>query len=106
MNADSADSSRTTLFVDLGWGSTKVAIGHGDQIVFARCIQVGGRDFDQCLADQMNCDLAEARAHRLSNDVFSAVEAGAVAGESEAVPTLLRAGAEQAHRESGESQFI
>lgn len=103
MNASSDDSSRTTLFVDLGWGSTKVAIAHGDQIVFARCIQVGGRDFDQCLANQMKCDLSEARAHRLSNDIFSAVETEAVADESEAVPALLRAGVDQAQRESGES---
>ena len=102
LNSDSADKSQTTLFVDLGWGSTKVAIGHGDQIVFARCIQVGGRDFDQCIADQMKCDLAEARAHRLSNDVFSAIEAKTLAHESEAVPALLRAGAEQAQREPGE----
>lgn len=103
LNADSADESRTTLFVDLGWGSTKVTISHGNQIVFARCIQVAGRDFDQCIADQMQCDLAEARAHRLSNDVFSAAAVSTVAADAEAVPALLRAGAEQAQRDPSES---
>ncbi len=103
LNADSADESRTTLFADLGWGSTKVTISHGNQIVFARCIQVGGRDFDQCIADQMQCDLAEARAHRLSNDVFATTAAQTEACEAEAVPALLRAGAQQAQREPSES---
>ena len=105
--ADGADESRTTLYVDLGWGSTKVAISHGNELVFARCIQVGGRHFDQCIADEMQLDLAEARAHCLSHDVFSsaAVETpGETVGvEAESGPALLRAGAEQAVREGGDS---
>lgn len=105
--AEGADKSRTTLYVDLGWGSTKVAISHGNELVFARCIQVGGRHFDQCLADQMQLDLAEARSHRLSHDVFSsaAVEtAGEPVGvEAESERARLQAGAEQAVREGGDS---
>ena len=103
MNPQSADESQTTLFVDLGWGSTKVTISHGNNIVFARCIQVGGRDFDQRIADQLKCDIADARVHRLSNDVVSGAAAESKGSEAEAVPALLRAGSEQAQRESGES---
>ncbi len=105
--ADGADESRTTLYVDLGWGSTKVAISHGNELVFARCIQVGGRHFDQCIADQMQLDLAEARAHRLSHDVFSSAAVGTpgetVGVEAESEPALPRAGAEQAVREGRDS---
>jgi type IV pilus assembly protein PilM len=54
------------MYVDLGWGGTKVAITQNAQIVFARHIQVGGRNFDQHLASALGCDLASARAHRLS----------------------------------------
>ncbi len=103
LHTEIADESRTTLYVDLGWGSTKVAISHGNELVFARRIQVGGRHFDQCIADQMECDLAEARAHRLSNDVFSTARAGTASGEAEAEPALLRAGAQQVVGEPGDS---
>ncbi len=55
-----------TMHVDLGWGGTKVAITNNGAIVFARHIQIGGRNFDQQLATTLGCDLASARAHRLS----------------------------------------
>ncbi|MHC4990417.1 MAG: pilus assembly protein PilM [Planctomycetota bacterium] len=59
------DSAVTTLFVDLGWAGTRVAICHGRQIRFARFIQVGGRNFDQLIASSLNCDTESARSHRL-----------------------------------------
>lgn len=66
INRRESDKNVTTLYVDIGWGGTRVAITHGKQIVFARYIQVGGRHFDQLVANTLHCDLPTARAHRLA----------------------------------------
>ena len=66
------DTNLTTLYVDLGWGSTKVAITHGKQIVFARCIHMGGQQLDRRIAEKLQCDVASAREHRLSRQAPSA----------------------------------
>jgi len=61
-----SDVDITTLYVDLGWGGTSVAISHGKRVVFARWIQIGGRHFDQLIVAALRCDPAYARTHRLS----------------------------------------
>ena len=66
INRRTEDTNVTTLFVDLGWGGTRAAITHGQQIVFARYIPIGGRNFDQQIASALHCDVASARAHRLT----------------------------------------
>lgn len=60
------DAATTTMYVDLGWGNTKVAIGHGHDLVFAKCIQLGGRHMDQAVASRLKCDAATAHAYRMS----------------------------------------
>jgi Tfp pilus assembly PilM family ATPase len=60
------DTNITTMYVDLGWGGTRVAITHGRQVMFARYIPIGGRNFDQLIASTVHCDQASARAHRLT----------------------------------------
>jgi Tfp pilus assembly PilM family ATPase len=65
------EPSQTTLFVDMGWGTTKVAITHDAQIVFARCIQIGGQHLDKKMADRLGCDLASARAQRISEQTLA-----------------------------------
>lgn len=62
------DENLTTLYIDLGYGGTRIAIAHGTQIVFARSIDIGGQHFDQLIAKQLGCDLHAARAHRLAMD--------------------------------------
>lgn len=103
------DINETTMLVDLGWGCTKVAICQGPQLVFAKCIRVGGRHFDQCLAEHLSLDVVEAREYRFSQDVFAATEAPAPVApamataathEPEELPALLRAGTSQAHDEA------
>ena len=64
------DENVATLYVDLGWGSTKVAVGHGTRLVFAKCIAIGGRHFDQTVAQMFKCDLAAARVRRMSEDLL------------------------------------
>jgi type IV pilus assembly protein PilM len=65
------EPSVTTLYVDMGWGTTKVAVTHDAQIVFARCIQIGGQHLDKRMADRLGCDLASARAQRISEQVLA-----------------------------------
>ncbi|MCA9296583.1 MAG: pilus assembly protein PilM [Phycisphaerales bacterium] len=60
------DDEITTLYVDLGWGGTRVAITHGQKLVFARYVQVGGRHFDTLIAGALHCELMSAQAHRLA----------------------------------------
>ncbi|MHC4826940.1 MAG: pilus assembly protein PilM [Planctomycetota bacterium] len=74
------EPSVTTLYADMGWGSTKVAISHDAQIVFARCIQIGGQHLDKRLADRLGCDLASARAQRISEQVLATASPDDAAG--------------------------
>ncbi len=80
-------SDTVTFYVDLGWGGTKVAITHNEQIVFARHVQIGGRHFDQHLAAALHCDLPSARAHRLSLQA-SGPAAGAPEPDGDGGPAL------------------
>lgn len=60
------DENMTTMYIDLGWSNSKVAIAHGRSITFARSIQVGGMHLDRMIAKQRSCDLICARGYRLS----------------------------------------
>jgi len=60
------DRERTTLYLDVGAGTTKAVIAHGRDIVFAKTIQVAGSNLDAAVARQTGCNLAEARARRLT----------------------------------------
>ena len=81
------DADLTTMYVDIGWGSTKVAISHGEKISFARSIQIGGHHFDQQLADRLGCDVPSARAQRISEQVLTAGDTPAAEGASVGVAT-------------------
>lgn len=59
------DAKLTTLFIDLGAGTTKVVITHGRDLAFAKTIDVAGRTFDEVCAKQLDCGLLEARRQRL-----------------------------------------
>lgn len=86
------DENITTLYVDIGHGGTKVAIGHGRKVVFSKLIQIGGRHFDQLVAESLGCDLASARAHRLSHiEGHAHAAAPARAGEHPAAAGARRA---------------
>lgn len=66
LNRRANDNEQATLYVDLGYGGTTIAITHGMQVVFARRIPVGGWHFDRSISRSLNCNLAAARAHRLA----------------------------------------
>jgi Tfp pilus assembly PilM family ATPase len=61
-----SDENVTSLFADFGWSGMNVGITHGKQLVFARHVPIGGGHFDQYISDELHCDIATARAHRLS----------------------------------------
>jgi len=95
----------TTLYLDLGAGSTKVMIAHGRQLVFARLIDVGGRHLDELAAKQLDCGLAEARAARLSLELKAtpvAVAAGGPTGD-EAVAAAEAASGTNSDRRAGDT---
>lgn len=58
------DDKLTTLFVDLGYRTSKVLIAHGANLVFAKQIQVGGEHFDRQFAEELGIELEEARLRR------------------------------------------
>lgn len=60
------DERTTTLYVDVGANATKVMVAHGRDLRFAKTVPMGGRVIDARLAEDMRCDAAAARAHRLS----------------------------------------
>lgn len=62
------DGTRPTLYLDLGWTRTKAVIAHGDRMVFARLIDIGGRAFDEAVMAQTKSPLSEARRERLAMD--------------------------------------
>ncbi|MCG8615659.1 MAG: pilus assembly protein PilM, partial [Desulfobacterales bacterium] len=77
------DKEKTTLFIDLGLQTTKAIIAHGNQMVFAKMIQVAGEHFDRQFAEELGIDFAEARQRRRD-------QAGEPLGEG-APPELDRA---------------
>jgi type IV pilus assembly protein PilM len=58
------DDQISTLFIDLGAGSTHVAIAHGKQLVFAKHLQIGGIALTAAAADATGKSVDEARAWR------------------------------------------
>jgi type IV pilus assembly protein PilM len=60
-----ADLVCNTLYLDIGYGTTDVAISHGKDLAFARIIDVGGGHLDATLSVQLECDRKEARRRRL-----------------------------------------
>lgn len=70
LNRRDSDKDRATLYLDMGGGQTKVSIGHGQDLVFARTIGIGGLSLDECLAWALACSIVQARNARLSMEDF------------------------------------
>ena len=59
------DANLMSLYLDIGAGATKVSISRGRDLVFARTVNLGGRDLDAVVAKQLHLQAQEARAYRL-----------------------------------------
>ena len=85
-------SVKPTLILDLGCGSTKVLIMHGQQMAFARTIELGSRHFDEAICHQLRCTMMEAREMRIKLETLvpsHAVGAGVSgAGASSGMPGM------------------
>ena len=98
LNRRSSDSTVCTMYVDLGWGGMKIVVAHGTEMVFAKQVQIGGRQLDGLVAEGTGCDVFTARMRRIADGItederpLSAARDRAVAGDGLAV---LRAGLAQ-----------
>jgi Tfp pilus assembly PilM family ATPase len=105
----SEDRSISTMYVDAGWGAVKVAVARGTDLVFARIIQIGGRQFDEISAAAWGCTNMAARARRIQEEMAqgspkplrSAVEAR----EGESGSVMLRVGMAKADAEHSRSNL-
>lgn len=106
LNRRTSDASLCTMYVDLGWGGMKICLSHGQEIVFAKQVRIGGRQFDALVAKSTGCDARTARQRRMEQGVVSVANASPTASASETSTeglAMLRAGMERARR-TGETQ--
>lgn len=66
LRAMAPEDEEPTLYLDLGWTSSKAVIGRGTELVFARTIDCGARQLDEMIAQLADCGLSQATAVRLS----------------------------------------
>jgi Tfp pilus assembly PilM family ATPase len=105
LNRRSCDSAVCTMYVDLGWGGMKIVVAHGSEMVFAKQVQIGGRQLDGLVAEGSGCDIFTARMRRIADGLsdcsapLSTARERSTAGDGLAV---LRAGIA---RESTESEM-
>ena len=59
------DSKLSSLYLDIGFNTTNVAIAHGSDLVFARCIEHGGRSLNEAMAKQLKIEPSEAQQLRM-----------------------------------------
>jgi type IV pilus assembly protein PilM len=59
------DADATSMFVDIGAGSTRAIIAQGRQIFFARSIQTGGDHFNQAAASALHTTFEDAKMLRM-----------------------------------------
>lgn len=82
-----SDNDYMSMYLDVGAGASKIVLTHGRRIVFAKTIQVAGREFDDAVAKHLKKPAAEARARRLAMGrdiprVLSGAPAPAAAGSA------------------------
>lgn len=103
----SSDSTTCTMYVDLGWGGIKIAVAHGTEMVFAKQVQIGGRQLDGLIAEASKCDIATARMRRIADGISAAPTPGSNARNrtvSNDGMAVLRAGMDQGSANSLETQ--
>jgi type IV pilus assembly protein PilM len=84
----SQDFSLTSLYIDIGHSCTRMLIAHGCELVFARCIETGGRDLDAVVSKRLRCDPAEASAKRRALTTLAKPRGEHGGGISTGIPAL------------------
>jgi Tfp pilus assembly PilM family ATPase len=75
VNRRDSDKQRATAYLDIGSAQTRITIGHGTRLVFARSIDIGGRVLDESLAKELGCTLEQARQRRMEMGELAAAPA-------------------------------
>ncbi|MCW5756263.1 MAG: hypothetical protein KIT54_03410 [Phycisphaeraceae bacterium] len=57
---------KPTLYLELGAGGTRVLVGDGERLAFAKFVEIGGRHLDEAIARSQNIDMERARSIRLN----------------------------------------
>jgi len=60
-----SDAERTILFIDMGAQSTQVVFSHGNHIVFARDLDMGGQQFDRAIAEGLRVPIEDVHSIRI-----------------------------------------
>ena len=102
-------SVKPTLVLDLGSGSTKVLIMHGQEMAFARNIELGARHFDETICHQLRCTMMEARQMRedlmvLMPEKVGASNASASMPGMPNMPTMPASEDESAEKETSSAE--
>lgn len=69
-----APEDKTTLYLDIGYGTTKAFIARGNRLMFARSFDFGGRALDKALAAKWKVSVSRAHEARLSDADFTGVQ--------------------------------
>ena len=104
------DQHVVTMYVDAGWGAVKVAVARGTQLVFARIIHIGGRQFDEIAAATWGCTGAAARMRRITEESkilqSPAVQDSVATTVVEEMSPIMRAGLAKAEQDAARSREI
>lgn len=69
-----APEDKTTLYLDLGFGTTKAFIARGSRLMFARAFDFGGRALDKSLAARWKVSVSRAHEARRSDGDYTGVQ--------------------------------
>jgi type IV pilus assembly protein PilM len=82
-------NQQASLYLDIGAATTTCLIAHGGNLVFAKTIHIGGRNFDESIARQLRCNLTWARSRRIAAvDLTPTGDAAPQTGGETATATL------------------
>ncbi|MCA9287101.1 MAG: pilus assembly protein PilM [Phycisphaerales bacterium] len=86
MYASPEEAEHTTLYLDIGAGTTNCVIAHGQRLAFTRDINIGGLALDQTVAKQLKLSFEEACKTRRELIYLTASEAAAARDARPAEP--------------------
>jgi len=81
------DRNEANVFIDLGYSGTQVAVSRGSELIFVKSIPIGGRRFDELVAESLSLspnEAVELRRQLRSRHVASAI--GLAADDHTGVP--------------------
>lgn len=80
-----ADGELTSMFIDIGFSGTRVIVGNGDLILFARFIPIGSDQFNYAASVALKLPVHEARQRRIEHAALPAMDMEMAAAASVAV---------------------